>query len=251
MKEGSKSMSMLTVVPNRSMGSRGYNLGQYHHAAHHGAATVTATDITNELARRGYVARSAPPVPALTKSMAVAIAVDEGLKAYNLPHTAAHLYRCPTGTCTLNMDTWDRLVQWCVTVANGYLSKVYAIPAWAQSMITHGTLRGLNGLGHLGGWVQDHAMEISLAGEIFASFGQYLTAKEVSEGIKEIEKSTGDAMKASDIPALIAALQAQGAIAPGQEHVVAEGAQAAVTPGWMMPAMILGGGALLFLLMKR
>lgn len=256
-------MNLVSVMGRERPNRRGLGLlGQYHHAVVHHAATaqVTATDIQREVANRGYVLQTAvvhhapvvaPTVVTVTKSQAIKIAVDGGIKQLGLPRSSTHLYRCPTGTCALSKTYYDLLISWSVNYANGLLSGKYAVPTWAKDMMHSGALRGLGGRGHLGGVIQDNPWLISWLGDGFTRFGEHLTAKNVEDAIKEVEKNTRGSLSKDDIPTLVAALTAGGYIQPGQEGIVAAGAEAAATPSWMMPVLLVGGALMVFLLMGR
>lgn len=203
----------------------------------------------------------------LTRTMAIKIAVDYSIGAFNIrwrnaglpqiPHTTSHWWRCPSGVCYVAEKQWEELSTWAAMVANGYLNKEYGIPAWAQSMI-HSGLSGLRGLGStgfaLGGfneWSQENAWVYSLIGAAFMARGQYLTAKQASQVLKE--NIPENYLTKADIPAILAALQQQGVIQPGQEQAVGAGVQqaAAATPSWMMPVMIGGAALVAVLLLKK
>lgn len=256
-------MNLVSVIPQQGPNRRGLgNLGQYHHAVVHHTATVqvTAADIEREVASRGYVIQEAvvhhppavvTPTITLTKSMAIKIAVDEGINQLQVPHTTTHLYRCPTGTCPLIPNYYNLLISWSVTYANGLLTGRYTPRAWAQQMIHTGALRGIGRGGHLGGWLQDNPWVIQSVGDVVKNYGEYLTAQNVQDAIKQVEQNTKGTLSKDDIPALVAALTAGGYIDPKSQAAAAEGATAAASPSWMMPALVIGGGILFALLMGR
>lgn len=239
-------------------------LGQYyHHSAPHNA--VRASEIITELRSRGYVpGREIPPIEhheaVLTRSLAIAIAVDYSIDKFNekraaIPHTRSHFYRCPSGTCYIDAKIWSQLSDWAAMVATGYLNKQFGIPSWAQSFL-HSSLRGLGStgfaLGGFGDWIQENPWFVTTIGNIFTSYGQYLTAKQVKDALEANVPS--NYLKKEDMASILAALQQQGVIQPGQERAVGAGVKAAATatPTWMMPAMIggLALGALLVLQKK-
>ncbi len=240
-------------------------LGQYgHHAALHNP--VTSLEIKSELNSRGYRIQEHIPVEEkpLTREMAIKIAVDYSIDAFNIrwrsegkpqiPRTANHWYRCPSGVCYVAEDQWDYLSTWAAMVANGYLNKEYGIPDWAKPLI-HSSLSGLRGLGStsfaLGGfsdWIQENPWFVTTIGNLFTTYGQHLTAKQVSDALKASVPT--NYLKKEDLASILAALQQQGVIQPGQEKAAAEGVKAATTPTWMMPAMI-GGFALMGILLLQ
>jgi hypothetical protein len=245
-------------------GGRRYDKGFgqiYHHAAPHPAAvSVNSTDIEKEVAERGYVIQTvthhAPvvtqPEPApLSKSAAIKIAVDMGINQLQLPHTDTHPYRCPTGTCPLTPTYYNLLISWSVTTANGLLTGKYTIPVWAQGMLHEGTLRGLGYGGHLSGWIQDNPWVVQSVGDVLTNYGEFLTAQNVQEAIKAVEQNTKGSLSKDDIPALVAALTQGGYIDPKATPAVAAGAEAAATPSWMMPAMLIGGALLIFTMLRK
>lgn len=231
----------------------GQNLGQT-------AATVTQADITGELARRGYavevpepVVHHVPVVRTLTKSMAVNVALDEGIVRLSITHTPSRPYRCPTGSCPVPKSRWDLLVTWCVTVANGYLTGIYGLPGWAQTQHQAGTLTGirLSGPGRLSGfgdWIGENPWFLKSVGDSITNYGEHLTAKQVEAAIKA---NTDKQLTKDDAMALVAALQAGGYVAPGQTETIAKGATMAAQPSWLMPALIGGGVLLTVMLMKQ
>lgn len=249
------------IYPDARYGKRGFGQAYHHAPVHTGTPSITATDIENEVADRGYVVQTvthhapvvhhAPPQVELTRSMAIKIAVDMGIEQIGLPRTREHLYRCPQGTCAVSQTYYNTLISWCVTVANGLITGQYSVPAWAKSMMNAGTLRGLGyGGGHLGGWLQDNTWVIESIGDTVKNYGEFLTAKNVEDAIKQVEKNTKGSLSKDDIPALVAALTAGGYIDPNKQAVAAEGAMAA-TPSWMMPVMIGGAVLLAVMLMGR
>ncbi len=230
----------------------GSNLGQ--------TIGVISSDVSSELQHRGYiiqvhepVVHHVPVVKQFTKSMAISVAIDEGITRLALPRTANHPYRCPSGSCPVLQSTWSSLVSWCVTVSNGYLAGTYSLPAWAQSAHHAGTLRGagVSGLGHLGGfgdWVQENPWFLQSVGDSITNYGEHLTAKNVEAAIKA---NTDQQLNKDDMVTLIAALQKGGYVAPGQGETVAKGAMMAAQPSWLIPALIGGGALLIFVMMKK
>jgi hypothetical protein len=185
--------------------------------------------------------------------MAISVAVDEAITRLRLPRTASHPYRCPTRSCPISQSTWTSIVSWCVTVANGYLSKTYNLPSWAQSALNAGQLHGvaLGGLGNLGGfsdWLQENPWFVKSVGDGITNYGEHLTAKNVQDAIKA---NTAQALSKDDALALVAALQQGGYVPQGKTQTVAQGASMAASPSWLMPAMIGGGVLLVLLLMKK
>ena len=221
--------------------------------------TITHSDITNEFAHRGYVEQAPQvvhhvvtihePPPALTRRQAIVIAVDEGINAGQLPRTSSHPYRCPTGTCPVQPNLWENVINWTVSVANGYMSGQYSIPAWAQNIIHTGALGSLGG--HLGGWLQENEWVIKSVGDIIQNYGEFLTAKNVEDAIKQVEQNTRGTLTKEDALALVARLQQGGFIQAGQTGTAAEGALAAAQPSWMMPALFVGGAVILYLMISK
>lgn len=129
-------------------------LGQ-HHAT---PASITRSDIEAEMASRGYEIERhhAPPVPPIhhipapgvpiTREQAIAIACDVAIEAYGVAHTTTHPYWCPTGVCQIPGGVWDTMLNYAVTLANGFYQGVYALPDWAY----HTSFSGLGELGALG-----------------------------------------------------------------------------------------------------
>lgn len=136
----------------------GAGLGQVHSQVHRAPATVVRADVEAELSDRGYSVTPvfAPhiviheEVPVLTKAAAIRVAVDEAIDKMGLPKTASRPYYCPSEPCYLTQANWDSLVNWSVTVANGFLSGRYDLPRWAQMALESGQLSGLMGLSGLG-----------------------------------------------------------------------------------------------------
>ena len=242
-------------------------LGQYYHHSPAQHNPVTAFEIKSELNSRGYRIEIHVPVPEpkeLTREMAIKIAVDYSIGAFNIrwrsegkpqiPHTINHWWRCPSGVCYVAEDQWEALSTWAAMVANGYLNKEYGIPDWAKPLI-HSSLSGLRGLRStsfaLGGfleWERENPWIYDLVGAAFEARGQYLTSKQVAETLKA--NIPADYLKKEDLASILAALQQRGLVQPGQEKAVADGAKAATTPAWMMPAMI-GMFALIGLLLLQ
>lgn len=221
-------------------------------------ASVTSSDITSELASRGYavhvpVVHHVPVVAQFTKSMAITVAIDEGISRLGISRTSSHPYRCPTSSCPIPASTWASLVSWCVTVANGYLTGLYSLPTWAQSAHHAGTLHGagLSGMSHLGGfgdWLNENPWFLKSVGDTVTNYGEYLTAKNIEDAIKA---NTDKQLTKDDALALIAALQQGGYVSPGQAGTVAKGAMMAAQPSWVVPAMVVGGAALLILVIMK
>ena len=234
-------------------------LGQTYHTA---PGNVTESDVINELTHRGYkvqvvhdpIHHAPVVVPTLTKSMAISVAIDEGLRLMSLPRTSTHPYRCPTSGCGISQNNWTSLIQWCVKVANGYLTQLYGLPSWASSALHSGSLRGtvgLSGLGNLGAfqdWLQENDWLVTAVGGAIQNYGQHLTAKNVQDAIKE---STAGQFTKDDALALVAALQQKGMITPGTGATVAAGANAAASPAWMIPVMIGAGVLVVVMMMKK
>lgn len=227
------------------------NLGQYHYHSHTGAGTVTASDITTELASRGYNIHTPPPPPpvTITKSFAVKVAVDEALDGFRIAHSSSHFYRCPTtGGCDIREPTWNSLVTWAISVANGYMTKEYALPSWASVML-HGSF--LSGNFALGSWLTDNPWVLTVLAGALMAYGQHLTSKNVADTVKQnVPKG---ALTNEDIPLLLQQLQAQGAIPAGMEATVDRGLReaASTTPSWVLPAAIGAGVLVLMTMMKR
>lgn len=229
-------------------------LGQTHTAP-------SSSAVESELTSRGYVKYTAPVVHhepvvhtfTLSMSNAIKIAVDEALDRTGTPHSATHFYRAPRSGYPIPATTWTNIVYWVQNVAVGYMTGSYALPSWAQQMIHSGQISGLAGLGqlgHLGGaieWLREHGEEMKLAGDWLSSLGDYLTAEDVKDTIKEIERKSATTFKTSDIPAFISMLQQEGFVTPQQAGTVAQGAQqaAAGTMFGIPTNMLLIGGIVL------
>lgn len=227
------------------------NLGQVHHAA-----PVVAQDVETELSRRGYQVQTRPhvahhvPTPTLTKARAVSVAVDEGIRQMGLPRGSTHPYRCPSRVCAIPQNQWTALINWCVSTANGYLSRRYSLPTWARQGGLHG-IAGLGYAGRLGGfsdWMSENPQVVTMVGTVIAGYGEYLTAKNVQDAIKE---STAKQLSKDDVLALVAKLRDNGYVPPGKTAVVAQGASMAARPSWMVPAMIGGAALLVVMLIKK
>lgn len=243
-------------------------LGQYYHHSPSQHNPVTSFEIKSELNSRGYRVQEHVPVEEkeLTRELAIKIAVDYSIGAFNIrwrseglpqiPHTVNHWWRCPSGVCYVAEGQWDALSTWAAMVANGYLNKEYGIPDWAKSLV-HSSLSGLRGLGStgfaLGGfsdWSQENPWFFGLIGNLFTAYGQHLTAKQVADAIKTNVPS--DYLKREDLASILAALQQQGLVQPGQEQAVSAGVQqATAAPSWMMPVMIGGAALVAVLLLKK
>lgn len=253
--------------------------GQAHHPAHHPAADVTSTDVVEELRSRGYelytvhhvphIPHIPPPhePPLLTKPRAIAIAVDVSIPAYRVVHTTTHPYSCPSPTspdCKLALGVWNAVISYGVTLANGYLSGRYALPAWAgdyrlsdvadlyddmSDMDDVGELY-FGDMGTLGGfmdWITDNPEILTILGGLFQAAGAALTARRVAELLRA--NVPRDYLTRADLPALLQALQ--GVADPSQLDALARGAQQATMPVWAIPAMIGGGFLVLMLMMKK
>lgn len=220
--------------------------------------SISATDIDVALRERGYIVEGGVPIEPtpgviLTKTMAISVAIDEAVERLAIPHTPNHPYRCPVTQCFVEMGTYESMVDWCVTVSNGYLEGVYALPAWARDALSAGTLRGLNrsGLGHLGAfgdWLNDNPWFLQSVGDTITNYGEHLTAKNVEAAIKA---NTAQQLTKDDMVALVAALQQGGYVPTGKAETVAQGAMLAAQPSWLMPAMIGGGVLLVIMLLKK
>lgn len=242
---------------SRTRSRRG--LGQYHTAYHttvHTATPVTPSDIETELKSRGYVEYTAPvptngppppTVPTLTKSMAISVAVDEALRMLSIPHTTTHPFRAPTSNFSIPRTTWANIVNWCVTVASGYMDARYRLPSWAQTALHTGQLRGL-ARGSLGGWIEDNPWAVKTVGDLFNNYGDFLTVKNVKDSIDAVAANTKGSLSKDDIPALLSMLQQGGYIKTEQMATVETGARQAATMNWT-PFLIVGGivGAIVLL----
>ncbi len=224
-------------------------------------ATVTTTDVIDELNHRGYeiqphtvVVHHIPVVPALNKSMAINVALDEAILGMGLPRTNAHYFRNPTPKYRIPESTWNKLIPWVVTVANGYLTKTYGLPAWAQGALQHGALHGVAGVSGLAGlagfqdWLQENSWFVTAVGTGIESYGQFLTAKNVQDAIKA---QTDQSVSKDDTMALVAALQQGGYVAPGKAETVAKGASMAAGSNWLIPALVIGGIVGVVLLVRK
>lgn len=221
-------------------------------------SAVTGSDVTAELSRRGFaiqthtVVHHVPVTPTLTKSMAISVAIDEALVRLSIPHTSTHPYRCPSGSCAIPSNTWSALVNWCVTVANGYLAGTYGLPGWASSALHSGSLHGvrLSGLGSLSGfgdWLQENPWFMQSVGDAISNYGEHLTAKNVQDAIKA---NTAQQLTKADAMSLVSMLQAQGSIPAGKTETVAQGANMASMSPYTMP-LLIGGAILLVLLLFK
>lgn len=242
-------------------------LGQTHYTRQRQSSPITNAEIVSELTGRGYSAAEHVPVehevlPVLTRSLSISIAVDVTIDQYNaqlrakgmsqISRTSTHFYRC-VSSCQIDPGLWRGMLTWATMLANGYLSNQYTIPYWAVDFLPPGTTHGLalpglgdSGLGGFADWAAEHPYVFAALGAVFAAYGQYLTAKQVENAIKE--NIPQDVLKKEDMAAIIAALQQSGVIPPGQEGTVAAGVKAATGPSWMWPVAIAGGivvGALL------
>lgn len=227
---------------------RGGNLGQ--------TADVTANDITAELAERGYAVQAhhvvpEPHVPAITRSIAIKVAVDEAIVQTDIPRTATHLFRCPSsGGCAVSAALWDAIIPWCVSAANGYLAGSYSLPAWASNMMHAGSLSGLGAprMGGFSDWLQQNTWFVKSVGDTITNYGEFLTAQQVTAAIKA---NTDQQLTKADALQLVQALQAGGYVRPGQTETINQGASMAASPSWMMPLMVAGGAVLVILLMRK
>jgi len=237
------------------MGYNGFALGQTHTTTHSTVhATVTQNDIIQELNNRGYklqvVHEVHEPVHvfALSRAQAIMIAVDEGIEQANLPRAYTHPYTCPSGTCEVAANVWNALIPWCVDIANGLLQGRYAMPAWFKEMMGLHGLAGTYGLGGFSDWLQENSWVVTAIGAALATYGQYLTAKEAREAIKQ--NVPKDLLTKENVAALVAELQNQGQIPAGKTDTVAQGAIQATSPSWLIPVMI-GAGVLVVMMMMR
>jgi len=224
-------------------------LGQTH-------SSVVSSEVESELGHRGYavvhtVVIHEPVVPTLTKSMAINVAIDEGIQQMGVPRTVSHYYTCPAGaSCGIAPTRWVALVNWCVNTANGYLAGTYSLPTWAQGLFQNGNLHGvaLGGLGGFTDWVQSNPWFLQSVGDSISNYGEHLTAKNVQDAIKA---NTEQQLTKADAMALVQALQSGGYVPQGKTAAVAQGASMAASPSWMMPLLIGGGILAVVLLMKR
>lgn len=236
------------------------NLGQTSHStisypSHSSTPAVTTNEIETEFRSRGYSMETTVPAVTMTRTFAVQVAVDYSIDAFKLPRTNTHFYRCPAGAdCAIPAVTWDSMVGYTTRIAQGFLvgpaQGGYNLPTWAVQMFTGHMHGGFSGVRPMSGWIQDNPWFVTAIAGALATYGQYLTAQQVKD---EIQKNapTG-ALTKDDIPALLAALQSQGAIMPGQEGVVERGVQQAVAaPPWMMYVAIGGAALALVALMKK
>ena len=228
-------------------------IGQIHMGA------ITEVDVATELEHRGYTAavhephHVPTPAPTLTKSMAINVALDEGISRMGLPRTSAHYYRCPSSAgCAIAATSWSSLINWVVQVGNGYLGGQYALPSWSQALLPSGMLHGaFSGLGGFADWLKQNTWFVQSVGDTITNYGEYLTAQNVKEAIEANTKIAGKALSKDDAMALVAALQAQGLVKPGQTETVAAGANAAASSKWLVPALVIGGVVGVVLLATR
>jgi len=225
---------------------------------------VTAGEVENELEHRGYSVESHTPhvpvsTPTLTKAMAINVAIDEAIVSMNLPRTSSHYYRCPSGAgCPIPSSSWGAMIAWCVAVSNGYLNGQYGLPIWAKNSLHSGTLHGItlagSGSGSLGGFadfLREQPWFLQSIGDTISNYGEFLTAQQVQAAIKANTAAAGKAFSKDDAMALVAALQNGGFIPAGKTGTVAEGANLAASPSWMMPLVVGGAVVVVLLLMKR
>lgn len=218
---------------------------------------VTTHDVVSELASRGYAEEHhvivPPPTPTLTKRMAINVAIDEAIQMLELPRTYTHYYRCPSGSCPIHESIWSPMVGWCVKVANGYLNGTYGVPTWAQQQLHSGALHGaamsgLNGLRGFDDWLQTNSWFVQSVGDTINNYGEFLTAKNVQDAIKQ---NTDQQLTKADALALVAQLQAQGMIPSGKTATVAEGAKMATASSLTVPLLVIGGVVAVVMLAKR
>lgn len=251
-------MNGFTVIDG-GRGGAAAALGQTHYAVHTAHSPVTEDEVVTELTHRGYNVPERkwippPHVTTLTKSMAMNVALDEGISRMDLPRTSTHYYRCPSGSgCGITQSKWDVLVQWVVQVSNGYLGRQYGLPGWAQGMLHQGTLHGvaLSGLGGFGEWLQENTWLVESVGDTIGNYGEYLTAKNVQDAIKANTAAVGKSFTKDDAMALVAALKQGGFVQAGQLDTVADGADKAASSQWTVPLMIGGGLLVLMMVMKK
>lgn len=223
-------------------------------------ADVSVADVEAALKFRGYKVASAVPAVSvtmsLTKGMAINVALDEALEKLNIPHTSpGRIFHAPYEGFVIQDSTWTTLVNWVVPVANGYLTGLYALPAWAQKDLSAGLLKakaalnisGLSGLSGFGDWISENPWFLQSVGDTIGNYGEHLTAQNVQAAIKA---NTAQQFSKDDATALVAALQSGGYIPAGKTATVAEGANMAAQPSWMLPALI-GGGVLVAILMLK
>lgn len=224
-----------------------------------GNGGITQTEIIAELKNRGYSLQvTAEPVIhvphvtfTLSRAQAIMIAVDSAIEGYNLPRGYTHPFVCPSGTCPVELGTWNAMIPWAVDAANGLLDGRYGLPPWFKTMMGMHGIAGLGateGLGGFSDWLQENAIVVSAIGAGLTLYGQYLTSKQAKEAIQaSIPK---DYLTKENMPALLAELQKQGLIPPGKIDTVADGAMAATTPQWLWP-VVIGAGVLVAMTMMR
>lgn len=227
--------------------------------------TVTASNVINEVQTRGYseAVHHVPiephvPAPAqITKNMAINVAIDEAIVQLGLPRTSTHYYRCPTGACPVPSGSWNVMIPWCVRTANGYLNQggySYALPPWASSMLHGGALHGVPGFGRISGlggfsdWLQENPWFVATVGDAISNYGDYLTAKNVQDAIKA---NTDQQLSKDDAMELIAKLQAGGFIPAGKTETATKGALATAGGISWQTIALLGGGALLIMMVMK
>ena len=228
---------------------QGYGLGQLGQT-HTAANTVSPAEVESEFASRGYGLPHVPPPVghALTRSLAIKIAVDTAIVTFSLPRTSSHFYRCPTtGGCPVKSGVWSGMMTWTADVASGYLRGSYAVPSWALPMV-HAGVSGL-GVAPVSGWIQDNPWFITALAGILAAYGAYLTSQQVADAVKESAKP--GTISKDDIPYIMQQLAAQGAIPPGKDATVEAGLLKATTPGWLWPVAIGGGLLVAVMLLKK
>ena len=217
--------------------------------------SITPSEVESELSNRGYTiavheVHHVVPTPEkpLTKAQAISIAVDMGLDGFNLPRTNTHPRMCSTGTCPVDANVWQALVNWCVTAAQGYLVGRYRLPDWWVAMQTAG-LGYYGGLGGVMDWLEENPLVISLIGGALTAWGTQLSIKNVKDTIQQ--NVPKELLKKEDMASFAAYLQSQGYVPEGKAAVVASGAQQAATPSWIMPAAIVGGALLVIMMMRK
>lgn len=251
-------------------GANRLGLGSTHYTVGPRGSTISNYEIASELAGRGYVIAAihhAPPptppaLPTLNRSVAINIAIDVSIFEFNkqlviqnrqqIPRTSGHFYRCPGGRCNVDQDVWQGLTAWAAMLAQGYMDNKYEIPSWGFAFLHSSHVSGLSGLGNLGGfaeWAKDNAWVFTALAALFASYGAYLTTKQVEDAIKD--NVPDDYLNKGDIAAIIAALTAAGGVPAGKEGTVAAGVTAAATPSWMIPVMVGGAALVVVLLLMR
>jgi len=232
---------------------------------------VTTQEVKDYLRDQGYeldvpvvepVVPVVPEVAYLSKWEAIAIATDMALEmtwyapeAYTIPYTAGHRHFCPGypyEACKVPEAVWVALLLWNRDSANGFLAGRYGLPDWYPQITGEYRqppgLTGLSGAPNLGAsWIEENPWVITWIGDGIAAYGQHLTAKNVTDEIKKAMPK--GFVTSEDLAALTLALTQK--VPQEQAGIVAAGVQGARMPSWLLPALLAGGGVLVYLLVAK